>query len=84
MLVSELTRFENMPGDGIQDLILFKSDPSTNVMLRLWRTKEDDPITVLVSSVVSWSVNAQGSPSALAKARPTGPPPTITTSLSTT
>ena len=48
-LVSELTRFEKVPGDGVQVLILFKSDHSTNVMLRFWRTKDDDPITTLTS-----------------------------------
>ena len=47
--MSELTRFEKVPGDGDQVLILFKSDPSTNVMLRFWRTKDDDPITTLIS-----------------------------------
>ena len=45
-LVSELTRFEKVPGDGVQVLILFKFDPSTNVMLRFWRTKDDDPIII--------------------------------------
>ena len=46
--MSELTRFEKVPGDGVQVLILFKSDPSTNVMLRLLRTKDDDPMTMLI------------------------------------
>ena len=53
-LVSELTRFEKVPGDGVQVLILFKSDPSTNVMLMFWRTKDDDPIATLISC--AWSV----------------------------
>ena len=79
--MSELTRFEKVPGDGVQVLILFKSDPSTNVMLRFWRIKDDDPITTLISCVVSKCIS---SPSALAKARPAGPPPTMTTSFSTT
>ena len=51
--MSELTRFEKVPDDGDQFLILFKSDPSTNVMLRFLRTKDDDPITMLISCVFS-------------------------------
>lgn len=50
--MSELTRFEKVPEAGDQVLILFKSDPSTNVMLRFLRTKDDDPITTLISCVV--------------------------------
>lgn len=46
-LVSELTRFEKVPGDGVQVLILFKSDPSTRVMLTFWRTKGDDPVNLI-------------------------------------
>lgn len=69
-MVSELTRFEKVPGDGVQVFILFKSDPSTKVMLTLWRTKDDDPIVLLVLLaqskrrvyLVHWPGQAQQAP----------------------
>ena len=51
-MVSELTRFEKVSGDGVQVFILLKSDPSTKVILTLWRTEDDDPIASLKSCII--------------------------------
>lgn len=82
VLVRETTRFEKLSEVGFHDFSLERSPPSTKVTDTFLETDGEEPVHGQQSELL---LNCNELvPNALASARPAGPPPTITTSVSIT